>query len=28
LFLGRDGVLDLIGELLVIAMAQNTISPT
>jgi len=28
LFLGRDRVLDLIWEPLVIAMAQNTIPPT
>ena len=28
LFLDRDKVLDLIGEPLVIAMAQHTISPT
>jgi len=28
LFSGRDRVLDLIGEPLVIAMAQNTIFPT
>jgi len=28
LFPGRDGVLDPIGEPMVIAMAQNTIPPT
>ena len=28
LFLDRDKILDLIGEHLIIAMAQHTISPT
>ena len=28
MFLGRDGILDLIGKSLVIMMAQNTIPPT